>query len=842
MSSTIRNPIVVLPGQPDDDSECNTIHYGVCCDGPGCEEIEDYIAGIRYKCSKCPNVDFCASCLADPRNTHEQEHPVLKCITQANFVYRARLPQEETDEVVEALSRNFQVVRLGDTEFNPSIATPMTLMGRVPTSLYLDRWLRVDLLWGFLNNTVNWSKTKLEPAVGTPMVAAPQDQATTAISSETGNGQQDALVVFKNILEKDVQWSQYGPQLVESTPFSSDPERSRVSGYEVRDYEKTENGIRILGPKPPESKDFVSMYTIGEDGRPTVEFPSAGSDLSEERQVGVLHDTEELLSLSNRLTEHEYTEDDEFYRLVRERKPAARIMELLPGDGEEKLQCRLISTTIDQGFQYEALSYSPDEGNFNRSGKGKDSLIGFNSRLDIRYPVYLESSFIKVTMTLRDALRRLRQKDKSRFIWVDQVSIDQRYPQEHQIQVLSTPAIFNRAQRVLVWAGEEDEHSAAAISLCEKLSTKCNRGVPRHDLVMTTNLIRNRLQTGDEMSLGLLLNSTRHFPVADPRDKIFALLGLHPTGFGIKPDYSKHVSEVFIEATKRIITLEKAIDICGKTPARLQERKNNLPSWVPDYTVVSADQVLELSTPEARYSAAAGAPSSVSWPLQRHPNILQTPTYLVETITAVSDEPLERGLDRILWWTRFAASLGPRYVTGETALEAFWRTCVVNASVMWHHQPAPNAYLVTLAGVAIFLVSQMLDSGDNQLQDLMNPLLQDLLQAFPSSDPSTRAILEDLFDEVTMHFQILTKGRRLFSTKSGYLCLAASSTRIGDGIHIIPGAKAPFVLRRIKKGPMEVDYGDLDAYIMIGETYVHGLMSGEALKRDGFEWKPVLIK
>lgn len=494
MSSTIRNPIVVLPGQPDDDSECNTIHYGVCCDGPGCEESEDYIKGVRYKCSKCPNVDFCSSCLADPRNTHDQEHPFLKCVTQANFVYRAGLPQEETDEVVEALSRNFQVVRLGDTEFNPSIATPMTLMGRVPTSLHLDRWLRLDLLWGLLDNTIDWSKTKLEPAVGRSMVAAPQDQATTAVSSEMSNEQQEALVVFKNILEKDVQWSQYGPQLVESTLFPSDPERSRVSGYEVRDYEKTENGIRILGPKPPESRDFVSMYTIGDDGRPTVEFPSAGSDPSEERQVGVLHDTEELLSLSNRLEEHTYTDNEEFYRLIQERKPAARIVELLPGDKEEKLQCRLVSTSIDEGFQYEALSYSPEEGNFDRSGKGKGSLIAFNSRLDIRYPVYLDSSFIKVTMTLRDALRRLRQKDKSRFIWVDQVSIDQRNPQEHHIQVLSTPAIFNRAQRVLVWVGEEDEHSTAGISLCEKLSTKCN--VPEHMLPSPNDLM-------EDLELGL---------------------------------------------------------------------------------------------------------------------------------------------------------------------------------------------------------------------------------------------------------------------------------------------------------------------------------------------------
>lgn len=39
------------------------IHDGVSCDGCGSRGRGEYIRGVRYKCSTCPNYDLCQSCM-----------------------------------------------------------------------------------------------------------------------------------------------------------------------------------------------------------------------------------------------------------------------------------------------------------------------------------------------------------------------------------------------------------------------------------------------------------------------------------------------------------------------------------------------------------------------------------------------------------------------------------------------------------------------------------------------------------------------------------------------------------------------------------------------------------
>ena len=61
-------------------SRNRTIHQGICCDGPMCEapSVVTYINGVRYKCAVCPDTDFCGTCEAHPRNTHNKTHPLIK--------------------------------------------------------------------------------------------------------------------------------------------------------------------------------------------------------------------------------------------------------------------------------------------------------------------------------------------------------------------------------------------------------------------------------------------------------------------------------------------------------------------------------------------------------------------------------------------------------------------------------------------------------------------------------------------------------------------------------------------------------------------------------------------
>ncbi|KAL6823795.1 hypothetical protein V8C40DRAFT_246426 [Trichoderma camerunense] len=65
------------------------VHMGICCDGPLCSNTQGYptyIRGVRYKCAVCHDLDFCASCEANPANDHNKTHPLIKFKTPVRHV------------------------------------------------------------------------------------------------------------------------------------------------------------------------------------------------------------------------------------------------------------------------------------------------------------------------------------------------------------------------------------------------------------------------------------------------------------------------------------------------------------------------------------------------------------------------------------------------------------------------------------------------------------------------------------------------------------------------------------------------------------------------------------
>jgi hypothetical protein len=59
-------------------------------------------------------------------------------------------------------------------------------------------------------------------------------------------------------------------------------------------------------------------------------------------------------------------------------------------------------------------------------------------------------------------------------------------------------------------------------------------------------------------------------------------------------------------------------------------------------------------------------------------------------------------------------------------------------------------------------------------------------------------------------------------TRRRFVGLVPDAAEVGDRICLLHGGKVPFVLRKQEKG-----------FKLVGECYVHGLMKGEALKREG---------
>lgn len=83
------------------------------------------------------------------------------------------------------------------------------------------------------------------------------------------------------------------------------------------------------------------------------------------------------------------------------------------------------------------------------------------------------------------------------------------------------------------------------------------------------------------------LESAWDFQSSDPRDKIYALLGLPSLDddMGLPPlDYSKSVSHIFCTMAKAIIKYERALSILCLHHSSGEPHPLGLPSWTPDWT------------------------------------------------------------------------------------------------------------------------------------------------------------------------------------------------------------------------------------------------------------------
>jgi len=69
-------------------------------------------------------------------------------------------------------------------------------------------------------------------------------------------------------------------------------------------------------------------------------------------------------------------------------------------------------------------------------------------------------------------------------------------------------------------------------------------------------------------------------------------------------------------------------------------------------------------------------------------------------------------------------------------------------------------------------------------------------------------------------YMVALRGRRLYTTSAGHIAVGPRSLRQGDEVWLIKGVKTPLVLRR---------GSDAGTHTLVGESYVHGCMYGEAM-------------
>nr|OQO29374.1 hypothetical protein B0A51_03156 [Rachicladosporium sp. CCFEE 5018] len=348
--------------------------------------------------------------------------------------------------------------------------------------------------------------------------------------------------------------------------------------------------------------------------------------------------------------------------------------------------------------------------------------------------------------------------------------------------------------------------------------------------------------TDDAPDLLDLLLMSRDLGATDPRDKVYALLGLG--NHDIYPDYTMSPESVFSKFALHTIGLvtamiERETSAQGLTPldhtlscntrevrralilmscAGRQNQSLKLPSWVPDWTTNLRSRPLIFGLNlfgqrHRRFSAGGDRLGVFDWSPDHG---LQLCGKLFDTVLAVGNVKLDQDL------------LEASPATAHERIAAWWQEAQHISHLRIVRSPGSTGFTD-----AFELMRRSLSICKHGYYDPRSP-------NHHNSNPQRRNSLLDETDitaqpgHSALHTLTLgpTRGRVVFVTATGWVGIAPYGTQAGDVVFVIMGADAPFILRPC----------GTDAYEIIGECYVQGIMSGEAMEMDWLGVVDIMIR
>ncbi|KAI0594077.1 heterokaryon incompatibility protein [Biscogniauxia sp. FL1348] len=278
-----------------------------------------------------------------------------------------------------------------------------------------------------------------------------------------------------------------------------------------------------------------------------------------------------------------------------------RLLCLLPDSFVEDIKCEISVCNIDAKPKYDAISYTwaDDTGS---SDKIKT--------------ISISGKPFKVTHNCELALKRARYFSSPRTIWVDAVCIDQDNDQERGHQVELMPRIYSTARHVLAYVGEDKDKSGWLVQVllmsrqdrdpdtfqraicsfferpyfrrawvlqeialarepflvCGNMSIswrdfvrRCSSSISKPPAVLMFNF---ETYTRPRQFLPLL-DLARRCYASDPRDKVFALLGLAADASqSIESDYTHDVVHVYTKVAIYLASVSRRGFPIGATSER----------------------------------------------------------------------------------------------------------------------------------------------------------------------------------------------------------------------------------------------------------------------------------
>jgi hypothetical protein len=340
-------------------------------------------------------------------------------------------------------------------------------------------------------------------------------------------------------------------------------------------------------------------------------------------------------------------------------------------------------------------------------------------------------------------------------------------------------------------------------------------------------IIRSRFKQGETQNLTELMMINRAFKAADPRDKVYALLGLATDvdTSTFKLDYSEPYTTTFERAARFLIEGGEAMAVLYQAGRPTKD----LPSWVPDFRIqIESGQLgASFSSKEDRSLIRASGDTTSDAHVAPDAGLLDLSGFCfdeIEGLTSVFTPHLVQGgiladLQNLANWVEEALDvISQRRVISPypSILDAFWGTIFT----------ADLSNKVARAMQSRFKLFE----DSQQFMELME-MIRTRSVPHPLAGLGFALLETDKPFETFLTVSKSLPDHRLCVTRKGYLGLVSDVTAVGDIISVFHGGDVPFVIRKAE-----------EHHLLIGTCYVHGIMSGEAVTSGDYKIQQIVLQ
>ena len=320
----------------------------------------------------------------------------------------------------------------------------------------------------------------------------------------------------------------------------------------------------------------------------------------------------------------------------------------------------------------------------------------------------------------------------------------------------------------------------------------------------------------------------------DPRDKIFALLGLANDGeklkdLGLWPDYRTSKRDVY---TKTMIALLQQGHIEMLSFCRATAPPCYLPSWVPDWSQPRIETLQDTKSDHVTLYPEFNASGRKLLQFNVRLSKKKTETEgifllgkIYDAVSSVGDVPRVPQTGTCIFphhWLleilRLSHKVPSIYDNYGARLRAVVRTS--HAEISYGEDGVLRRFGDERFPEALNVFAQ-------GLKYIQSPAVKWPLQQYLARGEVKalmRGAKEQPYQLHCQDYMRMTSGRSPFVTEKGSLGMSSSQVRRGDVVGLLGGAQVPFVLRP--------DIGG--NYTIVSEAYVDGIMDGEAAEGAGW--------